>query len=90
MTIAEFRDWADRQPGKWELVDGHPRAMAPASATHALILVRASLLIERHLEASGSPCRAAAEPPVVPAAFSRHNARAPDLAVTCAPPEADT
>ena len=31
MTVDEFRTWADRQPGRWELVDGQPRAMSPAS-----------------------------------------------------------
>ena len=89
MTVDEFRTWADRQPGRWELVDGHPRAMSPASSTHGFIQARAAYLVERHIEASGSPCRSATEPPVIPAAYKRHNARAPDLAVTCAPPSDD-
>lgn len=89
MTVAEFRRWADRQPGKWELVDGQPRAMAPASSTHALIQLRAGVLIENHLDVIRSPCRAMTEAPVVPTSFRRHNARAADLAVTCSPPGED-
>lgn len=89
MTVAEFRTWADRQPGKWELVDGRPRTMAPASATHGLIQARAAFLIERHIEDTRSPCRVATEAPVVPASFRRHNARATDLAITCSPPNED-
>ena len=89
MTVDEFRTWADRQPGRWELVDGQPRAMSPASSTHGFIQARAAYLVERHIEASGNPCRSATEPPVIPAAYKRHNARAPDLGVTCAPPSDD-
>ena len=89
MTVGGFRDWATRQPGKWELVDGTPRAMAPASSTHALIQGRAAYLIERHLEETRSPCRSAPGAPVLPAALRRRNARVPDLAVTCSPPDED-
>ena len=89
MTVLQFRAWADRQPGRWELVDGQPRAMAPASTTHGLIQSRAGFLIERHLEEAGSPCRVVVEAPIVPASFRRSNARATDLAVTCSPPNED-
>lgn len=89
MTVVQFRAWADRQPGRWELVDGQPRAMAPASTTHGLIQSRACFLIERHLEDAGSPCRVVVEAPIVPASFRRSNARATDLAVTCSLPAED-
>ena len=85
MTVTEFRRWADRQRGKWELVDGRPRAMAPASSTHGLIQARAAFLVERHIEDRRSSCRSATEAPVVPSSFKRHNARATDLAITCSP-----
>ena len=38
MTVDEFIGWAG--DGRWELVDGEPRAMAPASATHGIIQAR--------------------------------------------------
>lgn len=89
MTVVQFRAWADRQPGRWELVDGQPRATAPASTTRGLIQSRACFLIERRLEEAGSPCRVVVEAPIVPASFRRSNARATDLAVTCSPPAED-
>lgn len=85
MTVAEFRRWADRQPGKWELVDGEPRAMAPASFTHSLIQAQATILIGSHLNATRSPCRVGTEAAIVPTSFRRHDVRAADVAVTCSP-----
>lgn len=89
MTVEEFLTWADRQPGKWELVDGWPRAMAPASTTHGLIQARAAFLLERHIEDTRDPCRAVTEAAIVPASFKRHNARGADLAITCSPAAED-
>lgn len=89
MTVEEFLAWASRQPGKWELVDGWPRAMAPASTTHGLIQARAAFLLERHIEDTRNPCRAATEAAIVPASFKRHNARGADLAITCSPSAED-
>ncbi len=77
MTAEEFRNWANRQPGKWELVDGLPRAMAPASTTPGLIQARAAFLIERHIQDTRNPCRALTEASVVPSSFRGHNARGP-------------
>ena len=89
MAVEEFRAWSARQPGKWDLVDGWPRAMAPASITHGLIQARAASLLDRHIEDTRSPCRAATEAAIVPSSFKRRNARGADLAVTCSPPAGD-
>ena len=89
MTIAEFRAWADRQPGKWELVDGTPRAMAPPSWNHSLMQARAAILIGQHLDSTRSPCRVATECAVIPMSWRRSNARVTDLAVTCSDPAND-
>jgi Uma2 family endonuclease len=38
MTVEEFLDWpGDGSGKKFELVDGEPRALAPASGTHGRI-----------------------------------------------------
>ena len=38
MTVEELLDWpGDRSGKKFELVDGEPRAMAPASVSHGII-----------------------------------------------------
>lgn len=89
ITVEEFRRWADQQPGKWELVDGQPRAMAPTSSTHSLIQARAAFLIEHHLDNTRSPCRVLTEAVVIPASFRRRNARGADLVVTCSSPAED-
>lgn len=87
MTVDEFLAWdGGGHVGKLELVDGVVRAMAPASATHSHIQLNVGTAINIHLRAGGSRCRAGTEAPIVPPMGKRANARAPDLAVTCAPP----
>ncbi len=40
MTVAEFLAWYERRPddGRWELLDGEPVLMAPASERHQVIV----------------------------------------------------
>lgn len=86
MTIDEFLAWdGGGHVGKLELVEGVVRAMAPASATHGLVQGNIVRAIGNHLKERGSLCRAATEAPIVPPMGRRRNARAPDVAVTCAP-----
>jgi len=86
MTVDEFVAWAG--DGRWQLVDGEPRAMAPASATHGIIQARLAFLLNRHLDVRGNRCVAVTEPAIVPRVRSRSNMRVPDVAVTCTPVEA--
>ena len=86
MTIDEFLAWnGGGHVGKLELVDGIVRAMAPASATHAIIQLNIGTAITTHLRKNGSPCRAGTEAPIIPPMSKRTNARAPDVSVSCAP-----
>lgn len=90
MTVEEFLAWdGGGHVGKLELVEGVVRAMAPASATHAIIQGNIVTALNNHLRAKRSPCRAGTEAPIVPPLGKRINARAPDVSVTCAPPSAD-
>jgi Uma2 family endonuclease len=90
MTVAEFLDWQPPGGGhRWELVDGAPRAMAPASPRHGAIHNEAGRLIGNHLAAERPVCRVVIEPGVRPRVRADHNVRVPDLAVTCAPWEGD-
>lgn len=87
MTTEEFLAWdGGGHAGKLELVDGVVRAMAPASATHAIIQLNIGTAFNTHLRSRNSPCRAGTEAPIVPPMGKRANARAPDVSVTCAPP----
>ena len=86
MTLDEFLAWdGGGHAGKLELVEGQVRAMAPASPTHGFIQNSLGVSLTNHLRGAGSRCRVATEPPVVPPFRQKRNARAPDLAVTCAP-----
>ena len=83
MTVAEFLAWDAPGPGRWQLVDGEPVAMAPASRTHGALQLELGRLIGNHLLASGSPCTVIAAPGIIPRVRAAENFRIPGLAVTC-------
>jgi Uma2 family endonuclease len=88
MTVAEFLDWEppNGSSGRWQLRDGEPEMMAPASDRHGSIQARLAYLLTAHLDARGTPCRVVAEPGVVPSERSEDNCLVPDLGITCVPP----
>jgi Uma2 family endonuclease len=55
MTVAEFLGWEpdDGAGALWQLRDGEPEMMAPASDRHASIQARLAQLIGMHLDANG-------------------------------------
>lgn len=82
MTVAEFLDWPGDGGGQnFQLIDGEPQAMAPASITHGMIQANIARLLGNHL--AGSGCHVVIAPGVVPRVRSEANMRVPDLAVTC-------
>ncbi|WP_026605567.1 Uma2 family endonuclease [Methylocapsa acidiphila] len=83
MTVAEFFAWNPPSPQLWQLVDGEPQAMAPASITHGAIQNELGRLIANHFGERMSPCRVITTPGVIPHVQSETNVRIPDLAVTC-------
>ncbi len=83
MTVAEFLAWNPPTLQLWQLVDGEPQAMAPASRTHGAIQNELGSLIRNHLAESGRPCSVITTPGVIPHVQSDTNIRIPDLAVTC-------
>jgi Uma2 family endonuclease len=87
LTVAEFLDWdsGDRTGARWQLRDGEPEMMAPASDPHGSIQARLVHLLIAHLDARGSACRVVAAPGVVPAHRSEDNCLVPDIGITCAP-----
>jgi Uma2 family endonuclease len=85
LTVDTFLSWDAPMGSLWQLVDGTPQAMAPASPTHAAIQGEVTALIRNHLTAKGSPCFVVTAPGVVPRVQSDINMRIPDLAVTCSP-----
>jgi len=83
MNVTEFLAWDAPQGNAWQLVDGQPQAMAPASRTHNAIQGELGRLIGNHLLERGSPCIMVPTPGVVPRVRADSNYRIPDLAVTC-------
>jgi Uma2 family endonuclease len=87
MSLAEFLDWnPDEGSGAlWQLRDGEPEMMAPASDRHGSIQAELTALVINHLDSRGGPCRVVIAPGVVPRLRSAENCRVPGIAVTCAP-----
>ena len=83
MTVAEFLAWDAPNETRWQLVDGEPVAMAPASRTHGTLQLELGRLIGNHLARAGSPGTVIAAPGIVPRIRTNENFRIPDLAVTC-------
>ena len=89
MTTAEFLAWDAPGAGRWQLVDGEPVAVAPASRTHGALQLELGSLVRNHLIASGSRCTAVTEPGIIPRVLASENFRIPELAVTCTPYETE-
>jgi Uma2 family endonuclease len=87
MTIAEFQEWTPAEGAelRWQLVDGVPIAMAPASENHSRIQAEAVYLLASHLPQHRPDCSVLVAPGVVPRIRSDTNQRIPDLGVTCRP-----
>lgn len=87
MTVTEFLDWdsGDRTGARWQLRNGEPEMMAPASDRHGSIQARLTHLLIAHLDARNSACRVVIAPGVIPSHRSEDNCLVPDLGVTCAP-----
>jgi Uma2 family endonuclease len=83
MDTAEFLAWDAPAGSRWQLVDGEPQAMAPASRTHGVIQAEMIKRIGVHLDDRSSPCTVVDSAGVVPRVRSDSNVRIPDLAVTC-------
>jgi Uma2 family endonuclease len=87
MTAGEFLNW--NPAGRWQLIDGTPQAMAPASPKHGAIQAEAARIIGNHLAERLPACRVVTEAGVQPKVRADFNVREPDIAVTCAEWSAD-
>lgn len=83
MDVAEFLAWDSPGNQRWQLVDGRPNAMAPASETHNILQGELGALIRNHLVTMGRRCTLVPNAGIVPHVRSDRNVRIPDLAVTC-------
>jgi Uma2 family endonuclease len=88
MTVAEFLEWCPDDGQRWELVDGTPRAMAPAKVAHGQLQSEVARLLGNHLAEQSRACSIVTAPGVVPRVHASYNMRVPDLGVTCSPSSA--
>lgn len=82
MTSEEFLRWEDGSDTRYELVHGHPVAMAPLADRHGTIAVNAAIEIDRRLE-QRPPCRGVLEAGIW---IDDESSYVADLAVTCSRP----
>jgi Uma2 family endonuclease len=91
MTLTEFLGWTPADPtgAAYQLIDGEPVPMAPASRNHAALMMEIGALLRNHLVETGSPCAVLGQPGIVPHVRADWNFRLPDLGVACSPPSGD-
>src|SRR5580704_6416208 len=79
MTLPEFFAWkpTDGSVRSWQLIDGEPVAMAPATEAHGALQMEIGRLLGNHLLALGGPCRVISEAGIVPRVRSAGNYRVP-------------
>lgn len=89
MSLAAFRELADKTDDRMELIDGEPIVLASPSVLHQRIVMKLSALFFNHLE--GRPCEAFCAPFDVPIpAISEEDCDSmlqPDVLVVCDLPE---
>jgi Uma2 family endonuclease len=83
MTVEEFFDWAPKDDTRWELIDGRPVAMAPASQVHGQIVARLARRIGEALDTRPG-CRIVINSGIQPQ-DKNDNFFEADLAVACTP-----
>lgn len=91
MTLGEFLAWTPADPtgAAYQLIDGEPVPMAPASRNHAALIAELTRLIGNHLVDMDSGCSVLGQPGIVPHVGATWNFRLPDLGVVCSPPSGD-
>jgi Uma2 family endonuclease len=85
MSLEEFLTWDAPDGAHWQLIDGEPRAMAPASPLHSSIHNEFGAILRNHLAERGGQCRAYGTPGIMLGIRSDRNYRIPDIGVTCTP-----
>lgn len=59
MTVQQFLEWAEDQPGRYELIDGVPLAMSPERLGHARTKHRVARALENAIVKAGLECEMA-------------------------------
>ena len=81
MTVDEFLVWAEDQPGRWELYNGVPYAMAPERVKHGKVKFAVQLALQLAIKSAGLPCHM--QPDGATVRVSATAAHEPDALVYC-------
>jgi Uma2 family endonuclease len=85
MTIPEFLAWSETQEnGRYELIDGHPVAMAPERSEHVEAKLLAAMALRAAIQRSGVACQAFVDGLAV--AIDQSTGYVPDALVNCGDP----
>ncbi len=81
MTVTEFLDWAEQQPGRFELSRGYAVAMTPPCIAHSRIKFAACSALRAAIKRAGKPCEALVDGPGV--VYRDESCYIPDVVVYC-------
>jgi Uma2 family endonuclease len=84
MSVDEFLAWAAEQPGRWELFDGVPVAMAPERLVHGRTKYRVARAFDEAIARAEVPCDFVLDSAAV--RIDRHQSYQPDAMVYCGEP----
>jgi Uma2 family endonuclease len=87
LTVDEFLVWAEGREGKWEPMDGSPRAMSPERVRHTQTKTEAAFALREAARRAGASCRAFVDG--ITLRISDDRAFVPDAVVVCPPPPPD-
>jgi Uma2 family endonuclease len=87
MTVDEFLAWAAEEPGRWELFDGVPVAMAPERVIHGRTKYRVTRAFDEAVVRAKLPCDVVLDSAGVP--IDAHSLYQPDAMVYCGEPVSD-
>jgi Uma2 family endonuclease len=84
MSVDEFLAWAERQPDRWELVEGIPAAMSPERVVHGDVKYRVARALDVAIAKAKVPCRFVLDSAAV--RIDQHSLYQPDAMVYCGEP----
>jgi Uma2 family endonuclease len=84
MSVEEFLDWAERQPGRYELVDGEVVAMAPERLSHTGLKGEIYARLRESIRTERLPCGAFVDG--VGVRVTENTVYIPDVLVRCGSP----
>jgi Uma2 family endonuclease len=84
MSVDEFLAWAERQPDRWELLEGIPTAMSPERVVHGDVKYRVARALDVAIAKAALPCRFVLDSATV--RIDQKSLYQPDAMVYCGEP----